>query len=355
LSSSRTRRAWPDAWTRGRQGRVGRGQPLATGRLLLVVLLAAGAMALLFGGTGLLTWGGRDERSGAGVAQISAAANQVRRVIDLANPNDVETGMGSAWATGNPRGNVVLAQLRAFGREARLDLGRPTAMVPDDLAVGEGAVWVLVANRLHRIDPVNPDAAPIASHLGTRSLVAGLAVGVGSVWVVDATRQTLRRIDPATGRVIDTIPVGSAPDGVAVGEGAVWVTSAQSGFVVEVSPTLGRAVRGIRVPGVAEDVAVGAGHVWVTATERDAVARIDPISRRVTWIDVGDAPTGVSVAGQAVWVANSGAGTVSRIDTRSGRVIATVSVPRRPYRIAANRQGAWVTFLGAPLSEDPAA
>ena len=128
----------------------------------------------------------------------------------------------------------------------------------------------------------------------------------------------------------------------------VLVPSIQGQSVFKISPNLERVVRAIHLEGVGNGVADGAGSVWVTAPRRDAVARIDPVSGRVAWIAAGDAPTDVCVSRGAVWVANSGARTVSRLEASTGKVVATVSVPRRPNRIAADERSVWVTFLGAP-------
>ena len=50
-----------------------------------------------------------------------------------------------------------------------------------------------------------------------------IAVGSGSVWVSNTSDGTVSRIDPASGRVVATIPVGPNPGAIVVGEGSVWV------------------------------------------------------------------------------------------------------------------------------------
>ena len=57
------------------------------------------------------------------------------------------------------------------------------------------------------------------------------ATGAGSVWQTDYENDVLVRIDPVPGKVIASIPVGSAPTGVAVTAGSVWVADEHDGAV----------------------------------------------------------------------------------------------------------------------------
>jgi YVTN family beta-propeller protein len=282
--------------------------------------------------------------------EISAEANALRRTTQLPPPNAIEQGLGAVWVTGTAGGRAVLFRLGSErdGRAASIELGAPDAMIPDDLAVGEGAVWVLLGAGLFRVEP-NLTSRPrrvLATSRG--DVLGGVAAGAGAVWVIDAGRGTLSRLDPVTGSVTRVVPVGPSPNGVEVSGDAVWVASAVSPQLLKVSPTGDRVLDTVplRAPGSA--LAVGAGSVWVAVADRDAVAKVDARSSRVEWIAVGSRPTGISVTEDAAWVANSGANTVSRIDSRTGEVEATVRVPERPYRIAADADGVWVTSLGEP-------
>ena len=53
---------------------------------------------------------------------------------------------------------------------------------------------------------------------------AAVAVGLGSVWVANSGDGTVSRVDPASGRVTHTIPVGASPQDVVVAAGRVWVS-----------------------------------------------------------------------------------------------------------------------------------
>ena len=98
-------------------------------------------------------------------------------------------------------------------------------------------------------------------------------------------------LDPVTGQVAASVPVGSAPAGIAAGAGSIWVTNGADG----------------------------------------TVTRIDPHGPHVDQtLIVGSSPAGVTYGAGAVWVANALDGSVSRIDPRANRVVQTISIGGRP-------------------------
>jgi streptogramin lyase len=321
---------------------------------VLIGLTALAGLALFWVSGKLFARDSPGTPPGGGAVEISATTNRVLRQVELAAPNDIETGLGGAFVTGTAKSTATVARIPdgPAGRPQPIELGRATTTSPDDLAVGAGAVWASVADALYRADPQELGAARRLGGLPRGGLFSGVAVGAGAVWVVDSTKRAVERVDVAGRRAPRTIPLPGPGDGVAVGEGAVWVPSIQDQTVFRIAPREARVTRSIAVRGAAPGVAAGAGSVWVTSPSRDAVARIDPASGSVSWIGVGDIPTDVCVAHGAVWVANSGSASVSRIDAARGRVVATIRVPPRPNRIASDGRSVWATFLGRPSTAD---
>ena len=287
------------------------------------------------------------------IMEISADTNALRRTTQLPPPNAIEAGLGAVWVTRTVGARAGLSRLGSEHdpRAASIELGAPEAVIRDDLAVGEGAVWVVLGDGLYRVDPSLTRQARRLLATGRGDVLGGVAAGAGAVWVINVTRGTLSQLDPGSGSVIRVVPVGASPNGVGVSGDAVWVTSASSPQVMKIAATGERVLDTVPLRAPASAIAVGAGSVWVAVDTRDAVAKIDIRSSRVEWILVGSRPTGLSVTDDAVWVANSGSMTVSRIDPRTDEVAATIPVSERPYRIAADSQGVWVTSLGAPAPQ----
>ena len=86
------------------------------------------------------------------------------------------------------------------------------------------------------------------------------------MWVTGQLGNSVARIDPATNKVVDTIPVGREPTGVAVGAGSVWVANTLDRSISRINPATNRVVGNpIRLNVSPKSVTVADGAVWVAA------------------------------------------------------------------------------------------
>jgi YVTN family beta-propeller protein len=181
-----------------------------------------------------------------------------------------------------------------------------------------------------------------------------MTVADGMLWVLKGAG-TVVRIDPATNAVVGKplrVPAGA--EAIAVAQGALWVTSVAPGdlgtpgkdTVTRIDPATGRTVATITVARAPLDVAATPGAVWVTNSGAggDSVARIDPHTNRLSGrpVSTGASPQSLAVGGGSLWVANHDARTVTRIDQASGKVVADIPVPSEPHRVAYGAGAAWV-------------
>ena len=136
-----------------------------------------------------------------------------------------------------------------------------------DMAIGEGALWVVgdVADR--RVFKVDLRTGRILHETRLRFAPRSIAVGEGGVWVTGSIDDVLARLDPASGEVAGTINVPNGAAGVATGAGSVWVASSLDGSVSRVDPRSLDVVKTIPVEGAPGEVAFGLGRVWVTTNE----------------------------------------------------------------------------------------
>jgi hypothetical protein len=157
---------------------------------------------------------------------------------------------------------------------------------PQEIAVGEGAVWVTTSDGdrwfLARIDPTTnevTDEIDIAD-------VTDVAVGAGAVWAITYQRPdgwAVARIDPTSRDVTALTPLGCTPDCgasqlVAMPDG-IWVSVSTDypdwGEVVRIDPATSQVISRTRVRGDPRDLVIGEGGVWVyglTHFSRGAVA-----------------------------------------------------------------------------------
>jgi YVTN family beta-propeller protein len=179
------------------------------------------------------------------------------------------------------------------------------------------------------------DTVPLGESAGR--IVAGAA---GSVWVTNFDDRTVSRMD--SGRVRQVIPVGGGPCGIAIGNGAVWVADALDGTVARIDPGIGRVVETIPVGSGPSGIAYGEGAVWVANTGDHTVVSIDPRTGKVTRrIRLATSPADLAIGDGSVWATSESAGEVFRISP-DGKDVATIRVGAGPSAIATDPGGVWV-------------
>lgn len=248
------------------------------------------------------------------VSRIDPATNTVAATIRVGrNPVRLAVGFGSIWVANETSQTVSRIDVRT---------GQPQATIPvtghssaDDLAVGEGTVWVRSGNRLLSLDPSTNTMAdrtgdwevggggiavvdgllwlsgttrtgvgqlvrvdPATSRVVDRFPTAGdgpLGVGGGSVWQAGITTQTIYRYDPSSKRLLAQIPVGVVAKHLTAGDGSLWVSS-DSGRVTRIDLATNTVTGTFQVDGRAPAVAVGHGSVWILDTGHAALLRVQP-------------------------------------------------------------------------------
>jgi YVTN family beta-propeller protein len=169
---------------------------------------------------------------------------------------------GALWiAAHTARGEVVERwRLHPLGLQRTYRLGLYD--YGNSVTFGYGAAWIALgapANAVLRIDARTGRARRIP----VGSFSVGVAVGFDSVWVAEREDDTVRRIDPVTGRTRRVIAVGHVPAEVAVGQGSVWVANQCTGTVSRIDPTTNRLVRTIKLGYHPFVLKVGGGFAWV--------------------------------------------------------------------------------------------
>jgi DNA-binding beta-propeller fold protein YncE len=252
---------------------------------------------------------------------------------------------GSVWRI-DPKTNRVVAAIAVDN--------------PHDLAVGDGAVWVL--GRVCAATPARPD---------------GVSSGAA-----------LYRIDPASNKLAATIrldpPPGvlaadASPFGVAFGEGGVWASVSydpRTGEVIRIDPGTNEVVARISARGYAGELTAGGGAVWVLGhpeytdeTERgESLHRIDPRTNELVATPLRDErlllggylhPQVIAATEHEVWVGSSEAtypyGALAiRIDARTNVVSREPLSMDQFFPVARTDGGLWFLGRGADLSRfDP--
>ncbi|MGY4711169.1 Ig-like domain-containing protein [Mycolicibacterium sp. CBM1] len=210
-------------------------------------------------------------------------------------------------------GDTFTVEVRDIGNRL---LSRPGVIsVPVEVTVGGG-------------DAVGLGGAPY-----------GVAMSVDGTraYVTDTDNNRVSVIDIATRAAVGSIPVGKSPWGIAIaGDGRGYVVNSADGTVSVIDTTTNTALGALYVGNSPTSVAVttDGSRVYVTNTNDNTVAIIDTTSYQRTFVDVGNNPFGIAVAGNRVFVTNESDDTVSVIDTTTNTVIATIAVGDHPTGVA---------------------
>jgi YVTN family beta-propeller protein len=229
-------------------------------------LPGAGSGPVSEGGPGLAfasgsLWVANAEQGGQ-VTRVEPGADPVPIRVD-ARPNALAAAPGAdaVWvAAQTRRGDGLLARIDALTNQ----VGRPVPLPkpPTGLAITPDGrtVWVATPSdrAIYRVDTRTSKAQRVPLPLAPDQV----ALGDGAVWVTSSRSDTVLRINPTTSKVQASIRVGDGPSGIAFDGGRVWVANSRDGTVSTIDPESndeGTVRLGFRPAAVAADQ----GAVWV--------------------------------------------------------------------------------------------
>jgi YVTN family beta-propeller protein len=322
------------------------------GLLLACAAAAAGIVALTAGGGG-----DHVEALGSGVAAIGSGTGRLASLTASETaPSNIAVGEGAVWVLNTEDRTISRIDPKTKKVVRRFGIGG----VPSDIAAGAGAVWVGKGGgaqnngtvSISRVDPrsnriTHTVRLPDAASGGRWPSVGfpGIAVGAGAIWAINPD-QTISRIDPKTGGRVATVDARAST--IAAGDAGVWFVDADRPAVTQIDPRTNRAGQTISAgANVLLGIAVGAGSVWATGENEGLVWRIDPGPHPVTRsIDTGAGVSFITFGDGMVWAANWADGKVSRIDPHTNAVTATVPIGAS-QALAAGEGSVWVSVAGA--------
>lgn len=252
---------------------------------------------------------------------------------------------GQTAASGDEAGEAVLQSL-AFPPFARRVTAIPLGRTVWSLAATPGAIWATVGRDDGGVARLDPASNRVVVTVPTGRWPVGIAADAAAVWVANTGDDTVSRIDPATDRVVATIPVGHRPLQVALGAGAVWVSNSGDGSVSRIDPATNAATA---LPGVAakpSGIAVAGAAVLVTDYDGGGIVRLDATSGKLLdRLPGGHRSSVVLASGDEVWTNDPGDGAVLRLypgeaNRQPERISAGIGV--EPAGLARDGSELWV-------------
>ena len=292
------------------------------------------------------------------LATPAAAASppaDARLVASIAapSPRAVMTGYGSVWVANGPTRTVTRLDPRTNAVIARIPTPDPASVI----AVGAGAVWVtsFPGNSLTRIDPWRDRVTRTISLAPGGAGPVGVTVFRGFIWVANHNGEpttSVSKIDPATMRVVDVIPVGAedfaGPQWIVSGAGSIWTNvNSIPNVVVRIDPRTDRILATIPAPSSCAQLAADDTAVWGASGDDPScppgLDRIDTRTNRVTaTFDVGAADA-VALAHGSLWYGTTTTHQLGRIDTRTNTVVSLLNLPGPAFNMTAGAHAIWTT------------
>ncbi len=159
-----------------------------------------------------------------------------------------------------------------------------------------------------------------------------MAAGFGSIWVTNHHGASVTRLDPTSGRVLATIPVGVQPASMTIGAGSVW-TANYDGTIGRIDPATNTSTSVGQFPHLCGQPTVAGGAIWVYVCDVDQphVARVDIATGKTTaTIPAGSDQSSLLWADGVLWMATFPDGELLRIDPRTGSVRQRIALPGCP-------------------------
>lgn len=243
---------------------------------------------------------------------------------------------------------------------------KPEAELP-----AEGAISALIvadsvfiadvpSNSILRFDAkANKPGEPIK---GLSKPCGGLVNAFGSLWSPNCGDQTIARIDPKSGKITATIPigVGSASPAIVADSTSIWLLADDKTTLIRIDPTGNAIVAEVRLPSACNSIAFGEGSLWVTCPKEGKagkVLRIDPKTNLVDKrIETAAQPISVAFGEGSAWILCKTEGKISKVDPKTNKVSATIdlSLPEAGGNVAFSDGSIWVTSTGFPITRiDP--
>jgi streptogramin lyase len=285
--------------------------PSPAGRVAGVTTVGGRPNDLVVAGGSVWVLRGGNER----LAVLDAATGRRRAQSPLVGglPASAAAGFGRLWVARQVDPALVAIGLgsgRRSGAEVPLGEGGDRAVA---VAAGQNAVFVGLRTRPGRVLRIDPRSRRITKTITLEQGVQDMAVGEGALWVTGRRDDVVTRVDIRTAEQRE-FRVGADPSAVTVGEDGIWVANRGDDTLTRIDAgSFNRETLAVgRLP---SGVGVGGNAVWVANRVGNTVMRLDPrtgerVGRSVV---VPGNPYAIDVRGRAVWVTSLGRGTVTRI------------------------------------------
>jgi DNA-binding beta-propeller fold protein YncE len=200
--------------------------------------------------------------------------------------------------------------------------------------------------------PSDPDHEPRPGCAGP----IGVTGFNGFVWIANHNGEpttSVSKIDPATMRVVDVIPVGAddfaGPVWILSSAGSIWTNvNSSPNVVVRIDPHTDCILTTIPASSACTQLAANNTAVWGANGDDPSctpgVSLIDTRINKVTaTFDEGGAADAVALYHGFIWYGTTTTHKLGRIDTRTNKVVSLLNLPGPAFGMTAGAHAIWAT------------
>jgi YVTN family beta-propeller protein len=247
------------------------------------------------------------------VLRIDPSTNKILTTIKVPGEacSGLASGFGSIWVPLCGK-KPALVRVDTTKNVISATLPVPPAGPEGGITASQDSVWIVSDKNgtLNRIDPSTNDVRQkISIPPGSYNPL----FSNGIVWIT-GFESVLTALDAATGKVLESVPVGPKPRFLTVGGGSVWSLNQGNGTVSRVDERNRKVIATIQVgiPGAGGDIGYGGDSVWPTVLAIP-LTQIDARTNQVVRQWVGKGGDSLSFGFDSLWLTDYKRGLLSRI------------------------------------------
>ena len=206
-----------------------------------------------------------------GIGVLTLANDAAPTFVDYGPARFLAEEERGYWTYNEERGQV--ARVDKSDGVVTNSISVPSIVV--DMAIGAGSVWALGEDGLvYRINTA--DFTVQAFDLG--EVIVSVTAGPDTLWALSAADGALRRVDPVSGEVLVTVPVGRDPIDAVVAGNSVWVGLRAGQSLIEVDTRTSAVVSRTSLADPPAALHEGDAGVFVTMEDSPLLLVSSPVS-----------------------------------------------------------------------------
>jgi streptogramin lyase len=225
-------------------------------------LLAAVVLAAIIGGAIMLLVNDRSQSPSTSSSEPGSDVN-ARDAVEDVDESSTDVGIvGEAVVLPGEQNQLSIFQVVSFN----------------------GDLWVSTAWEDGRIRRIDPATRRVIDSVFVAKRLSDLDVGHGAIWALDQAKHRVARIDPATMHVrftrlgdVFTSNIAMAPDGVWISGG---IPEEKATHLTKLASKSGRVLTRFQVPHESSELTYAANTLWLLDDQSGTVTQVDPRSGR---------------------------------------------------------------------------